>query len=199
MLYFTHILTFRISFKNFSSLRISIICLALLASFQVFAQQSTLKAFKTTSAFIENKGQIIDQHNNPNPSVLYLLNSPGFNVQLRKTGFSYDVYQVSSQQSAVGSQQLAIDSLHLASGIPSCSAGRRHPSSDIEHPASSIEYHRIDFDLLNANLNPVIETSNPSPDYFNYFTASAPSEGIKNIRQYTNVTYKNILTFCIGK
>jgi gliding motility-associated-like protein len=30
------------------------------------------------------------------------------------------------------------------------------------------------------------------PDYFNYFTASAPSEGIKNVRQYSKITYKNI-------
>jgi hypothetical protein len=36
--------------------------------------------------FIENKGKIIDQKNNPNPAVLYLLNTPGMNVQLRKAG-----------------------------------------------------------------------------------------------------------------
>jgi hypothetical protein len=45
------------------------------------------------AGFIENKGQIIDQHNNPNPGVLFLLNTPGFNVQLRALGWSYDLYQ----------------------------------------------------------------------------------------------------------
>jgi hypothetical protein len=62
--------------------------------------------FKTfsKSAFIENKGQIIDQDYKSNPTVLYLLNSPGFNVQLRRDGFSYDVYQVHSRQSAVGNK-----------------------------------------------------------------------------------------------
>ena len=45
--------------------------------------------------FIENKGQIIDQNNKPNPGVLYLLNTPGMNVQLRKGGFSYDLYRYS--------------------------------------------------------------------------------------------------------
>ena len=44
------------------------------------------------NGFIENKGQIIDQKNNPNPAVLYLLNTPGMNVQLRRGGFSYDLY-----------------------------------------------------------------------------------------------------------
>ena len=49
------------------------------------------------NGFIENKGQIIDQKNNPNPAVLYLLNTPGMNVQLRKGGFSYDLYKVGSR------------------------------------------------------------------------------------------------------
>jgi hypothetical protein len=48
---------------------------------------------KQRAGFIENKGQIIDQDNKPNPAVLYLLNTPGMNVQLRKGGFSYDLYE----------------------------------------------------------------------------------------------------------
>jgi hypothetical protein len=51
---------------------------------------------KQSFAFIENKGQVIDQNNNPNPTVLYLLNTPGFNVQLRRGGFSYDLYRISN-------------------------------------------------------------------------------------------------------
>jgi len=41
--------------------------------------------------FIENKGQIVDQDNKPNPGCLYLLNLKDFKVQLRKDGFSYEV------------------------------------------------------------------------------------------------------------
>jgi len=52
----------------------------------------------STHGFIENKGQIIDQDNQLNPEVLYLLNTPGFNVQLRKGGFSYDVYTPKSPE-----------------------------------------------------------------------------------------------------
>lgn len=58
---------------------------------------------KANYGFIENKGQIIDQHDKPNPSCLYLLNSSGLNVQLRKNGFSYDAYQIGSRQSAIDS------------------------------------------------------------------------------------------------
>lgn len=44
--------------------------------------------------FYENKGQIIDQDGKLNPKVKYLFNSGGLNVQIKKEGFSYDVYEV---------------------------------------------------------------------------------------------------------
>jgi hypothetical protein len=61
----------------------------------IHANKPLIKSF-SKSAFIENKGQIIDQKNNPNPAALYLLNTPGMNVQLRRGGFSYDIYQRTS-------------------------------------------------------------------------------------------------------
>ena len=51
---------------------------------------------RSASGFIENKGQIIDQRNKLNPAVLYLLPTAGMNVQLRKGGFSYDLYRISN-------------------------------------------------------------------------------------------------------
>ncbi|MEI6898716.1 MAG: hypothetical protein WCL00_02465, partial [Bacteroidota bacterium] len=46
--------------------------------------------------------------------------------------------------------------------------------------------------LVGVNPNCIIIPSNPFPDYFNYFTAYTPATGIKNIRQFKNITYKNI-------
>ncbi|MDG1334329.1 MAG: SBBP repeat-containing protein [Crocinitomicaceae bacterium] len=44
-------------------------------------------------SFIKNEGQMIDQNGNSNSDVLFLMpNSQGMNTQLRKTGFSYDIY-----------------------------------------------------------------------------------------------------------
>jgi large repetitive protein len=48
--------------------------------------------------FIQNKGQIIDQNYRPNPAVRYLYNGNGLNVQLRKNGFSYDLYELKADQ-----------------------------------------------------------------------------------------------------
>jgi uncharacterized protein (TIGR02145 family) len=146
-------------------------------------QGNLLKHQDETPGFIENKGQIIDQKNNPNPAVLYLMNTPGMNVQLRKGGFSYDLYAVSSRQSSVLSPQSKVGSRQ--------SAVMRHDSI-VNYPLSIINYDRIDITLLGSNPECSIIPSDPLTEYFNYFTSNCPPEGIKNVRQYSRVTYKDI-------
>ena len=128
--------------------------------------------------FIENKGQILDQHYKPNPEVLYLLNNPGLNVQLRKTGFSYDVYSV----------EYKLNPNHLIS--------REQPTNSRVYQSDSLipvyQFHRIDISLVGTNPESVVIPSDPLPEYLNYFTALASYEGIKNVRQYHQLTYKNI-------
>jgi hypothetical protein len=48
-------------------------------------------------AFIENKGQIIDQNNQLNPSVKYLWTGNGMKVQLKANSFSYEVLKYEKQ------------------------------------------------------------------------------------------------------
>jgi uncharacterized protein (TIGR02145 family) len=128
--------------------------------------------------FIENKGQILDQKYQSNPAVLYLLNTPGLNVQLRKTGFSYDVYSVEFKANSHYLISVSHDPLNHA-----------HPSDSL---IPEFRFHRIDITLEGANPACAIIPSDTLPDYFNYFTASAPPEGLKNVRQYSKITYKNI-------
>jgi uncharacterized protein (TIGR02145 family) len=144
--------------------------------------ETLLKQQNSKTGFIENKGQIIDQNNKPNPAVIYLLNMPGMNVQLRKGGFSYDLYQECRN---AGKQNAGI---FIQNPEPSI----QHPESSIQHPASSIQFHRIDINLVGANTNYQLIPSDPLPVYFNYFTAACPPEGIKNVKQYSKIIYKNI-------
>ena len=69
-------------------MKYKLLALIILISISFFGQNTT-----TNQGFIENKGQIIDQKGRENKAVKYLLNTPGLNVQLRKNGFSYDVYE----------------------------------------------------------------------------------------------------------
>ncbi|MEI6899407.1 MAG: FISUMP domain-containing protein, partial [Bacteroidota bacterium] len=120
----------------------------------------------------ENKGQVIDQNNNLNPAVLYLLNTPGMNVQLRRGGFSYDLYRISNIE-----QRMLNDEVSQVKK---------------QQALSSIQYHRIDFDLQNFNPDYTIETSEPSPGYENYYTPGTPEKGVTAVRHFKNVTFKNI-------
>ncbi|MCX6251863.1 MAG: SBBP repeat-containing protein, partial [Bacteroidetes bacterium] len=155
--------------------------------------QTANKPSPTTSenlAFIENNGQIIDQNNKPNPGVLYLLNTPRMNVQLRKSGFSYDVYEV----------KYKANPQYIKSDIDNPSPPRHISDSLIP----VYYYHRIDIHLEGINPDCAIIPSDPLPDYFNYFTSSAPPEGIKNVGQFTKITYKEVypgidLEFFINK
>lgn len=56
----------------------------LFVSYLALAVQVNKSMPKAVQGFIENKGQIHDQFNKPNRDVLYLLNTNGLNVQLKK-------------------------------------------------------------------------------------------------------------------
>jgi gliding motility-associated-like protein len=132
-----------------------------------------------TIGFKENKGQIIDQKGKPNNAVKYLLNSGGLNVQLRKNGFSYDVYEVKKLP------------------IKNCQNEKKRTilSKDNEKlPDYTLEYqyHRIDIDFVNSNPKVTLITEEKSLDYDNYYNVPNKPEGVLMVHQYKQITYKNI-------
>lgn len=131
--------------------------------------------------FKENKGQIIDQKGKPNNAVKYLLNSGGLNVQLRKNGFSYDVYEV---------KKTPILHSQTAKPLP-----YPIPEKDKEtKPEYNLEYifHRIDIDFVNSNPRVELITDQKSKDFDNYYNVPNKPEGIVGVHQYKQITYKNI-------
>lgn len=130
--------------------------------------------------FKENKGQIMDQNGKPNSDVKYLLNSRGLNIQLRKQGFSYDVYEIKKHPIKHHHQEKrTIASLK---------------NNDKTAPNYTLEYifHRIDIDFVNANTNVELITDKASSDYDNYYNIANKPEGVTNVHQYKQITYKNI-------
>ncbi|MEI7663950.1 MAG: hypothetical protein WCK34_17215, partial [Bacteroidota bacterium] len=139
------------------------------------------EGLKQRTGFIENKGQIIDQYNKLNPSVLYLLNTPGMNIQLRKTGFSYDVFSIEGAYPELKNQHIIVN-------------GNLSPITDFSSDTSLRSYriHRIDFDFVGSNPACNIVKHDPSPDYQNYYTTGTSVEGVTRVRSFKSVTYKNI-------
>lgn len=152
--------------------KIAVIFLLVLSVFS-FSQKN-----KNTIGFIENKGQIIDQNQKENKSVLYLLNSNGLNVQLRKNSFSYDVYEIKtrpSNNSAIPKDKFSLNSLENQTEIK-----------------QKIKFHRIDIDFLNSNSNVKLVSEEKSVDYDNYYNVAHAPSGITNVHKYQKVTYQNI-------
>ena len=150
------------------------IFIAFLTRSQTAEQFST----RSTTGFIENKGQIHDQNYQPNPAVKYLLTlNKGMNVQLKANSFSYDTYI--TERSKREKQEEEPEML-------------RHPFDSAERYDIIWHFHRVDVELVGANPNPEIIAEQPSEDYLNYYNGVTPEAGATFVRYYQKVTYKNI-------
>jgi len=131
--------------------------------------------------FQENKAQIITQKGRPNKAVKYLLTSGGLNVQLRKNGFSYDIYEVKKRP------------------VPFVQVSKKLPynlpeKDDQTKPEYIFEYkfHRIDINFENSNSKVELITDEETKDFTNHFNITDKPEGIMQVHCYKQVTYKNI-------
>lgn len=126
---------------------------------------------KLQFGFIENKGQILNEESKPAPEVLYLLNAPGLNVQLRKNGFSYDTY--------------VTDNIPVSEKLKVATATKQNI------PSTEYRFHRVDITLEGSNPSSQIVTGEAAPDYINYYTTGVEN-GALDVHHYNTVTYKNI-------
>ena len=142
--------------------RILLICVLLLH--QVVVTQNSIEHsnYKHKNHFIENKGQILDQNGNPNKDVFYLLNTNGLNVQLRKNGFSYDVYDGERNKDST--------------------------STELFKP----KIHRIDFDFLNYNPKVNIKTFDLVSHKLNYYNVIDKPDGVLEVKSFKKIVYENL-------
>jgi gliding motility-associated-like protein len=155
-------------------MKYSLFFILLLTSILTIAQNKN-----QSIGFKENKGQIVDQNGKSNDAVKYLLNSRGLNVQLKKQGFSYDVYEIKKRiKKHHHQEQNSLVSLHNNKNLP---------DYILEY-----SFHRIDIDFVNANTNVELITDEASSDYDNYYNVPNKPEGITHVHQYKQITYKNI-------
>jgi gliding motility-associated-like protein len=152
----------------------TLLFLFLIINIATFAQNKN-----QSIGFKENKGQVIDQKGKPNNAVKYLLNSGGLNVQLKKNGFSYDIYEV---------KKIPITHSSTAKTLPFLIPEKE------EKQEYNLEYlfHRIDIDFVNSNPKVELIAEQKSSDFDNYYNVPNKPEGIIGVCQYKQITYKNI-------
>lgn len=152
--------------------------LFLLFSFYAITFSQQKKQPESNFQFYENKGQIVDEKGNNNSNVKFLFNSKGLNVQIKKEGFSYDVYEIEKTKKKRKSKKE-----NLSSTID------RKQKDEFDY---KFKFHRVDIDFLNANKNPEIIAEGKSTDYENYYNIPNKPEGVTEVYRYQKVIYKNI-------
>ena len=146
--------------------------LLFLAIFKLEAQ--SLSENEDSKGFIENKGQFYNQYDKVNTNVLYLLNAPGMNVQLRKNGFSYDFYEIKQHSKKV----------KPASFMP--------VKGDSPEYTYTTKLHRIDFDFEGANPEVKVAGEEKSSSFNNYYNMPWKSDGVEMVHNYKKVVYRNL-------
>jgi hypothetical protein len=131
---------------------------------------------KQSAGFIENKGQLLTK--GKAKPVKFLLNSNGLNVQLRKNGFSYDIYEVKK-----------------TTALPLQTSKKQHIGFlKRKRTEYNFEYvfHRVDIDFVNSNSNVEFIKEQESKDFDNYYNIPNNPKGILEFIASTNHIQKYI-------
>lgn len=148
--------------------------------FLLFFSFSFAQKQNPSIGFIENKGQIIDQKGKQNKDVLYLLNTNGLNVQIKKNGFSYDIYE--TKKVPLTQKDKSFTDLNTQ-----FTKEKTTPDYSFEY-----SYHRIDIDFENSNSAVKLIAEEKSSDYDNYYNVAHAPGGITGVHKYKKITYQNI-------
>jgi hypothetical protein len=131
-----------------------------------------------SSRFIENVGQVKYQDGRPAADVKYIYSAPGFKLILKENSFSYEVYtleKIKKDEAGIFPNS-ALDKV----------LGEKFSSSVTVHSS------RIDVTLQGAGNQPEIVPEGERTDYRNYYNAQTIRNGIKEIRSYEKISYRNI-------
>lgn len=115
--------------------------------------------------FIENKGQMKDQHWQARPDVLYYGASNGLNYHLKADGMHYQLRKASEKNITY--------------------------TEGVQMP-EYIETYRVDINWLQANKNISFEAKGAHSDYLNFYNTPNPETPALFVKKYAEVVYKNL-------
>lgn len=120
--------------------------------------------------FIENNGQIVDQHRHPRKDIDFGLTGSAINVFIGGGQVHYQWAKAETDISSAIHEQLLKPGQQAAN--------------------SNISFYRLDAVLAGANVNAQVITEEKQPYYENYYLAQCP-QGI-TAHSYRKITYKDI-------
>ena len=130
---------------------------------------------QSTKGFIENKGQIIDNNNNPVPDVLFKSDLPGVDMYLTTNGLTY-VFLKYTKEEQKESKNGIVEKMLAA-----------HKPENIK-----ADFARVDIVLKDATIKKEnIVTEYPSQEDYRYYLGHCP-QGITGVRKYKKVTIKEV-------
>jgi hypothetical protein len=135
----------------------------------------TTMDFHSTYGFLQNKGQITNENGKINNDVLFIYEDKGFKCQLRKNGFSYEIYHMEYQKTPTAMVDYK--------GLPEFARYR---------PEITFHSHRIDINFINSNPYPRVSYFGESEDYYNFYYPHTGNNGATGVRHYEQVTYTDI-------
>ncbi|MBA3662613.1 MAG: T9SS type A sorting domain-containing protein [Bacteroidetes bacterium] len=126
---------------------------------------------KRSAAFAENNGQVLNQDFRPNADVLFLYAGKSMNIQLRKTGYSYELFR--------------------AENLPPAIHGKKCQDMS-ELLKTRVSASRVDIDFIGMSKNFKVITEDVNPEVLNYFVGE---KEVVNIHSYKKIIYQNIYPF----
>ncbi|MCO5252047.1 MAG: SBBP repeat-containing protein [Candidatus Kapabacteria bacterium] len=145
--------------------------------YPIFGNNFSAKNLISESArkieFIENKGQIADQHGNVNHNVLFIAEVPYGTITIRRDGISYSFVKYDEVAMSKHSERLL-------------SRDRFDELERFDAEPIPVDIYRVDMRLKSSNFSPKIETFEMTEDYNNYYHAHCP-DGITNVRKFRTV------------
>lgn len=158
--------------------KIYLLCGCLLFCFYEIRSQplQAVAAGTIPPAFIENKGQILDQHGQHNHEVLFHLHHRRFSLSLKAGGFSYELF---ADVADPGKDE---------AGLPWPATFDEPQASDRKLAAAT----RIDVTFENPSPSCRVIPSLPQPSTYHFYRPPLQDNRFEKVKGFSKITYTNL-------
>lgn len=128
--------------------------------------------------FIENRGQIKDQHSSVRADIQFAMQTPGMNLFAGNGQLHYQFYKNDFREKDLPARLMREYVAHK-------------DYVESKEPMVTVSTYRMDVELVGANINAPYEIADVKAYYENYYLDNGPEEGIR-ANTFGKITYKNV-------